>query len=74
MVALKEQRVFRVYDLVKFKYWTTPKGKTIWTKPASAKNAWNCQEACRYGDPVFNDMNQARYEIHAFKLVRDFEN
>lgn len=59
--------VYRIYDQEERAYWTTPKGRTVWTTPAAAKNAWNAQNACAWPEdkqPVFSKQtNMICYEF-----------
>jgi len=65
--SILEDFVYKVYDKETFDYWQTPKGKKVWAKTGSAKNAWNCQMAYRYGDKKFSE--QDRFTVHKFSMV-----
>lgn len=60
--------VYRVFDTIAGKYWTSPSGKTVWNQPGHAKNAWNC--ACSWGGRgKFGD--NPHMKVYAFQLVRE---
>ena len=68
---MKDIKVYRVYDTLKSEYFCTHKGKTVWPKSGSAKNAWNLVFSSF--NTKFNNKEQTRYVIHKFSLVRDLE-
>jgi len=61
---MSKKLAFCVYDSESLQYWKTPKGKSIWEKKASAKNAWN---ANGLSSIPFNQ--QCRFEVHEFELT-----
>ena len=63
---MTDPRVYRILDTEQKIWWSTPRGKTIWTGMDTAMAAWNNQHSPYAGVPVFS--KQTRFELRAFKI------
>ena len=68
---MKDNYVYRIWDVDNNQYWHAPSGKRQWTSPANAKNAWNYARSYGSNKPWSQyEETERGFILHKFRLQR----